>query len=105
MRIEGIEILCEADMKRALRMNFHRVANEMGLSSKVVEKFEETIREDLKLVRQGRKSSGVVAARIYIIGLLLGEPRTQRKIALAAGCTVPTIGKYYQLMNSGGRAK
>lgn len=98
MRIDGIEILCDADVKRALRQKFHKAANKLTLSNKAVEKFEETAEADVEIVKKGRRPSAVVAARIYIIGLLAGEARTQRKVAWAAGSSEQLVRELYHVM-------
>ena len=105
MRIEGIEILSEADMGPALRLKFSRIAREMDLSQKAMEKYEETINEDVELVKKGRKPSMVVGARAYIICLLIGEPRGQRQIAWTIGCSEASIRNIYQIMTGRGKAR
>lgn len=43
----------------------------------------------------GRGPTGVAAAAIYIASILSGERRTQREVALCAGCTEVTIRNRY----------
>ncbi len=98
MRIEGIEILNDADLKKGLRHKFYRVAKELNYSKVVREKFEEMAWQDVQLVKESWSPSAVVGARMYIIGLLNGEARSQNKLAHTAGTSPASISKLYQVM-------
>ena len=101
MKIDGIEGLCNADVKRALRQMFHRVANELKLDAKALEKYEEYLEEDMKFIAKGSYPKGIVAGRLYIVCLLTGHHRGQREIAKACGTTETSVRKYYKLMKGG----
>lgn len=95
MHIDGIKILSDEDIKEALRRKFQRAVEELKLSEKAIEKFEETVHEDVELIKKGRKPAGTTAARIYIISLLIGERRGQREIAWKLGTCEGTVRKIY----------
>lgn len=103
MHIEGVEILTEVDVEKALRKKFLRIANELDFSEKAIEKYEKTIQADVDLVKKGKRPNIVVGARAYIISLLIREPRTQVKIARATPGSEAAIRHMYQDMT--GRRK
>ncbi len=100
LKIDGMEILCDTDLNIALRKKFHRAANDLNHSKEVLEKVEETIQEDVELLKKNFKPRPVVAARIYIIGLLLRETRSQDKIAKAVGTGTSSLYKLYKIMTN-----
>jgi transcription initiation factor TFIIB len=74
-----------------------RFGSELGLSgetqSKAIEILKLAMAKDLT---SGRAPTGVAAASIYIATVLIGERRTQREIADAAGVTEVTIRNRYK---------
>ena len=101
MYIDGIEILCDADVKRAMQQMFHRAANSLKFSTAVLEKYEEHLDEDVNFFKKGNSAKGLVAGRIYIISLLTRQTRTQKEIAVQCETGRNLIRKYYRLMNGG----
>ena len=100
MHIDGIEILSDKDVTKALRQIFWEAACNLRLSKEAVKKYNETIENDLELVKQGRKPHAIVATRIYFNSLLLNETRTQVKIALTVGANVQAVRDLYRAMNN-----
>jgi transcription initiation factor TFIIIB Brf1 subunit/transcription initiation factor TFIIB len=98
MHIDGIEILSDEDIKKALMQKFTRAAGDLKLSEKATWKYKQTIKEDIEYVKQGKKPSAVVAARIYVISLLIGESRGQRTIAWTVGSCEQSVSELYRIM-------
>ena len=96
MKIDGIEILCDRDIRRALLLKFLKFADQLGLSYSAITLFNSTIEEDMELVKQGKGSTVVVASRIYTICLLSGERRTQKRISIAMHCSIGALSKLYR---------
>lgn len=63
------------------------------VQAKAIEILKEAMARDLT---SGRGPTGVAAAAIYIASLLIGEKRTQRDVAEAAGITEVTIRNRYK---------
>lgn len=74
-----------------------RFASKIDLSREVQSKAIEIIRKaiDKKLI-SGKGPTGVAAAALYIASVLLGERKTQREVAEAAGVTEVTIRNRYK---------
>jgi len=98
MRIDGIEILSDADVGVALWRKFNKASSDLQLSQKAADKYEETLVKDVEFVKKGKKPSTVVGARIYIICLLTGQARGQRNIAWAVGSSEQGIREVYKIM-------
>jgi len=96
MKIDGIEILSGADIRRALLLKFLKFADQLELSYGAITLFNSTIEEDMDLVKQGKGSTVVVASRIYTICLLSGERRTQKRISIAMNCSIGALSKLYR---------
>ncbi len=54
----------------------------------------------MQLVKESWVPAAVVAARLYIIGLLNGEARSQSKLAHTAGTSPLSISKLYKIMTN-----
>lgn len=98
MHIDGIEILKDEDIKRALLQKATRAANDLRLSEEAIQRYKRTLKEDIEFVKQGRKPSAVVAARLYIISLLIRESRGQRTIAWTVGSCEQSVRELYHQM-------
>lgn len=99
MIIEGVTILCDDDLAFALRKKFSKAVYGLNHSKEFFDKFQDTIQIDMDLVKKNYRPRAVIAARIYTIGLLLRETRTQNKIAEVVGTCVPSIRKLYKIIN------
>jgi len=74
-----------------------RFVASLGLSGEVQAKAIEILKEAMKKdLTSGRGPTGVAAAAIYIACLIVGEKRTQREVAEAAGITEVTIRNRYK---------
>lgn len=74
-----------------------RFASKIGLSSEAQSKAIEIIRKAMdKKLTSGKGPTGVAAAALYIASVLLGERKTQREVADAAGVTEVTIRNRYK---------
>ncbi len=96
MKIDGMEILGAADIRRALLLKFLKFADVLELSYSAITLFNPTIEDDVELIKQGHGSTVVVAARIYTICLLSGERRSQKKISIATHCSIGALSKLYR---------
>ena len=103
MKIDGVQILCDLDVETALRQMFNKTADDLGLSTKAIEKFEKTINEDVAFIKKGKKPSTIIGARIYLITLLIGEPRTQKKVVWVTKSCEASIREMYKLMTGRGK--
>jgi len=59
----------------------------------------------VQLVKESWMPAAVVASRMYIIGLLKGEARSQSQLAHAAGTSTMSISKLYKIMVKRGGKK
>ncbi|GAB6101490.1 transcription initiation factor IIB [Thermococcus atlanticus] len=75
----------------------NKFADELGLSEKVRRKAVELLDEAYnKGLTSGKSPAGLVAAALYIAGLLEGEKRTQREVAEVARVTEVTVRNRYK---------
>ncbi len=74
-----------------------RIASALKLSPAVERRASEILREARKLgLTAGKDPAGLAAAAIYIAALELGDRRTQKEIASAAGVTEVTVRNRYK---------
>ena len=74
-----------------------RFASKISLSSEAQSKAIEIINKAIdKKLTSGKGPTGVAAAALYIASVLLGERKTQREVADAAGVTEVTIRNRYK---------
>jgi len=75
----------------------HKFADELGLSEKVRRRAIQILEEAYeKGLTSGKSPAGLVAAALYIAGLLEGEKRTQREVAEVARVTEVTVRNRYK---------
>ena len=98
MKIEGIEVLCEDDLEKALTKMALRIMQGLKMSKKQIGMYKKTIKQDTALVMNGGKPSSIVASRVYVINLLTGGIKTQEVISREAGVSVAGILKYYPML-------
>jgi len=98
MKIEGIDILCDSDFENALLMKVSRIMGILGLAQDIVGKYQNYIRQDMAIIKDGKNPNGVVAARIYQICLISNNARTQQVIAEAAGTSAETVRHIFHKM-------
>jgi len=96
MKIDGIEILCDADIRRALVLKFYKFADQFNYSDRIIELFEATLQDDAELIKRGHGSTVVVAARIYTTGLSSGERISQKRTSIAMNCSIGALSKLYR---------
>ncbi len=73
-----------------------RFASQLDLNGKVQEEAKRILEEALHMgLISGRGPTGVAAAALYISSVTLGEKRTQKQVAEAAGVTEVTIRNRY----------
>jgi len=101
MRIEGMEVLNDADFEEAMKAKALRMMLALKMSNEAVARYAETVKEDIAFVRAGKRPDAIVAARIYRIGLLCRESRTQEKIFIETGVSPTTIRLYFHEMQKG----
>ena len=111
--ISAISGISKKDIGRAYRVISHeldlripltdpaayvpRYADALKLSGEVQERAVQLLKEAMqKGLISGRSPTGVSAAVIYIAGALVGERRTQKEVADAAGVTEVTIRNRYR---------
>jgi transcription initiation factor TFIIIB Brf1 subunit/transcription initiation factor TFIIB len=99
MKIEGIDILCDSDFENALLIKASRIMGVLGLTPDIVGKYQNYVRQDMAIIKNGKSPQGVVAARIYQICLLSNNTRTQEAIAEVAGTSEGTIQAIFHKMN------
>ena len=102
MQIEGIEILCDEDIQVVMVQIFSRVSDELAFGFSAIPLFKETLNEDVAFFKKGFKLQGIVAARLYIVGLLLGSHRSQKEIAKQCNVCSGTLKKYYKKLKQEG---
>ncbi|ASJ02513.1 transcription initiation factor IIB [Thermococcus profundus] len=74
-----------------------KFADELGLSEKVRKKAIELLEEAYSRgLTSGKSPAGLVAAALYIAGLMEGEKRTQREVAEVARVTEVTVRNRYK---------
>ena len=77
--------------------NVNRIASAVGLSEKVARKAIEIVRiTEQKEISAGKSPMGLAAAALYLAGVILGEVKTQKEIAEAAGVTEVTVRNRYK---------
>jgi transcription initiation factor TFIIB len=75
----------------------NKFADELELSEKVRRRATEILEEAYKRgLTSGKSPAGLVAAALYIAGLLEGEKRTQREVAEVARVTEVTVRNRYK---------
>jgi transcription initiation factor TFIIB len=77
--------------------NVNRIASRVGLSERVARKAIEIVRiTEEKEISAGKSPMGLAAASLYLAGVLVGEVKTQKEIAEAAGVTEVTVRNRYK---------
>ncbi|MFH1773496.1 MAG: hypothetical protein ABH874_00850 [Methanobacteriota archaeon] len=87
-------------MKTALELldrNSEELKAKLDVSDEVIKKAKEFIS---KLNGTGMHSKSVAGGAVYIAGVLIGERKTQREVALAFGVVETTIRKSYRRIAS-----
>ena len=98
MKIEGIEILCGDDFEEGLKAKAKRMMQDLKMSDKAIARYAETVKQDMRLVRLGGNPETVVAGRVYWLGLVCREPRTQTEVYQKTGICPTSIRTYYNKM-------
>ena len=77
--------------------NVNRIASKVGLSERVARKAIEIVRmTEAKEISAGKAPMGLAASSLYLAGVILGEVKTQKEIAEAAGVTEVTVRNRYK---------
>jgi transcription initiation factor TFIIB len=77
--------------------NVNRIASRVGLSEKVARKAVEIVRlTEEREISAGKSPMGLAAASLYLAGVIVGEVKTQKEIAEAAGVTEVTVRNRYK---------
>lgn len=98
MKIEGIEVLCGLDFEEALKAKAKRMMKDLKMSDKAIARYSETVKQDMKFVKLGKKPEAVVAGRVYWLSLVCSEPRSQVEIYQKTGiCPTSMRGHYNQM--------
>ena len=98
MRIEGIEVLCGTDFEEAMKAKAKRIMQALKMSNKAIARYANTVQQDIAFVRAGKRPDAIVAARVYWLGLLCNETRTQLKVSIASSVSPTSIRTYFHKM-------